>query len=84
MRRQRKRAAHDADNARTPTTPKGSLAVARRGLAAVHVRACCQIRPQGGTLVKQRYMLSVMCGRSKYKLTREEIVRLYPYIGSRR
>ena len=30
-----------------------------------------------GTLVKQRYMLSVMCGRSTYKLTWEEIVALY-------
>ena len=30
-----------------------------------------------GALVKQRYMLSVMCGRSTYKLTWEEIVRLY-------
>ena len=31
-----------------------------------------------GALVKQRYMLSVMCGRSTYKLTWEEIVMLYP------
>jgi putative SOS response-associated peptidase YedK len=30
-----------------------------------------------GTPVKQRYMLSVMCGRSTYKLTWEEIVALY-------
>ena len=30
-----------------------------------------------GRFVKQRYMLSVMCGRSTYKLTWEEIVRLY-------
>jgi hypothetical protein len=30
-----------------------------------------------GTFVKQRYMLSVMCGRSTYKLTWEEIVALY-------
>jgi hypothetical protein len=30
-----------------------------------------------GTLVKQRYMLSAMCGRSTYKLTWEEIVALY-------
>jgi hypothetical protein len=29
-----------------------------------------------GKLVKQRYMLSAMCGRSTYKLTWEEIVRL--------
>jgi hypothetical protein len=33
------------------------------------------IRPQGGTLVKQRYMLSVMCGRYTYKLTWEEIAQ---------
>jgi putative SOS response-associated peptidase YedK len=31
----------------------------------------------GGTHVKQRYMLSVMCGRATYKLTWEEIVKLY-------
>jgi hypothetical protein len=30
-----------------------------------------------GKLVKQRYMLSAMCGRSVYKLMREEIVALY-------
>jgi hypothetical protein len=30
-----------------------------------------------GKLVKQRYTLSVMCGRSTYKLTWEEIVALY-------
>jgi hypothetical protein len=30
-----------------------------------------------GLLVNQRYMLSLMCGRSTYKLTWEEIVRLY-------
>ena len=30
-----------------------------------------------GRYVKQRYMLSVMCGRSTYKLTWEEIVALY-------
>jgi hypothetical protein len=30
-----------------------------------------------GKPVKQRYMLSVMCGRSTYSLTWEEIVRLY-------
>jgi hypothetical protein len=35
------------------------------------------IRPQGGGLVKQRYMLSGMRGRSTYKLTWEEIVELY-------
>jgi putative SOS response-associated peptidase YedK len=35
------------------------------------------IRPHDGALVKQRYMLSVMCGRSTYKLTWEEIVALY-------
>jgi putative SOS response-associated peptidase YedK len=34
-------------------------------------------RPQGGEDVKQRYILSVMCGRSTYKLTWEEIVALY-------
>ena len=36
-----------------------------------------EIPPQGGGYVKQRYMLSAMCGRSTYKLTWEEIVRLY-------
>lgn len=36
-----------------------------------------ETRPRVGTFVKQRYMLSVMCGRSTYKLTWEEIVRLY-------
>ena len=30
-----------------------------------------------GKLVNQRYMLLVMCGRSTYKLTWEEIVALY-------
>jgi putative SOS response-associated peptidase YedK len=30
-----------------------------------------------GALVKRRYMLSVMCGRFTYKLTWEEIARLY-------
>jgi hypothetical protein len=30
-----------------------------------------------GRFVKQRYMLSGMCGRSTYKLTWEEIVALY-------
>jgi hypothetical protein len=30
-----------------------------------------------GGLVKQRYMLSAMCGRSTYTLTWEEILRLY-------
>jgi len=34
-------------------------------------------RPQGGEDVKQRYMLSGMCGRSNYTLTWEEIVALY-------
>jgi putative SOS response-associated peptidase YedK len=43
----------------------------------MHICACQKIRPQAGTLVKQRYILSVMCGRSTYKLTWEEIVRLY-------
>jgi hypothetical protein len=33
--------------------------------------------PRVGRFVKQRYMLSPMCGRSTYKLTWEEIVRLY-------
>jgi transposase len=33
--------------------------------------------PKGSGLVKRRYMLSVMCGRSTYKLTWEEIVALY-------
>jgi hypothetical protein len=28
-------------------------------------------------MVKRRYMLAVMCGRSTYKLTWEEILRLY-------
>jgi hypothetical protein len=34
---------------------------------------------EGGEDVKQRYMLSGMCGRSTYKLTwdEKEIVRLY-------
>jgi hypothetical protein len=43
----------------------------------VQVGAWLRIRPSGGTLVKQRYMLSVMCGRSTYKLTWEKIVALY-------
>ena len=30
-----------------------------------------------GIVVKQRYMVWVMCGRSTYKLTWEEIVALY-------
>jgi len=30
-----------------------------------------------GRFVKQRYMLSAMCGHSTYKLTWEEIVALY-------
>jgi hypothetical protein len=43
----------------------------------VRIGAWPRIRPQGGGLVKQRYMLSVMCGRSTYKLIWEEIVALY-------
>jgi putative SOS response-associated peptidase YedK len=43
----------------------------------VRVGAWRQIPPQGGGLVKRRYMLSVVCGRSTYTLTWEEIVRLY-------
>jgi hypothetical protein len=43
----------------------------------LRIRACRRIRPQAGTLVKRRYMLAVMCGRSTYKLTWEEILRLY-------
>jgi SOS response associated peptidase (SRAP) len=35
------------------------------------------IRPHGGQARQARYMLSAMCGRSTYKLTWEEIVRLY-------
>jgi hypothetical protein len=34
----------------------------------------CKFRRTVGRFVKQRYMLSVMCGRSTYKLTWEEIV----------
>jgi hypothetical protein len=37
-----------------------------------------------GTPVKQRYMSSVMCGRSTYKLTWEEIVRLYRLTADQR
>jgi putative SOS response-associated peptidase YedK len=54
-----------------------SFVVVRRALAVVQIGAWPRIRPQGGGLVKQRYMLSAMCGRSTYKLTWEEIVRLY-------
>jgi len=43
----------------------------------VPIRAWSGTRPQGGGLVKYRYMLSGMCGRSTYKLTWEEIVALY-------
>jgi hypothetical protein len=64
-----KRAARDADCAHTTAKSKGSIAVIRRASAVVLVRACCRIRPRGGTVVKQRYTLSVMCGRSTYKLT---------------
>jgi hypothetical protein len=46
-------------------------------LAVVQSRALPVISAQGGGHVKQRYMLSVMCARSTYKLTWEEIVRLY-------
>jgi hypothetical protein len=35
------------------------------------------IRPRSGQFAKQRYMLAVMYGRSTYKLTWEEILRLY-------
>jgi hypothetical protein len=52
-------------------------AEAHRALAVVQVDAWLRIRPQGGGHVNQRYTLSVMCGRSTYKLTWEEIVRLY-------
>jgi len=40
------------------------------------MRSCAGIRPQGGGLVKQRYMLSGMRGRSTYKLSCEESVAL--------
>ena len=43
----------------------------------VQVGAWLRFPPQAGGHVKQRYMLSVMCGRSTYKLTWEEIVALY-------
>jgi hypothetical protein len=70
MTAQRKRAAHDAGNA----TPKASLAVAHRASVVVQFHAC-QIRQQGA--VKRRNMLSVMGGRSIYKLTWKAIVALY-------
>jgi hypothetical protein len=40
----------------------------------VQVGASPVIRPGGGANVKQRYMLSGMCGRSTSKLTWKEIV----------
>jgi hypothetical protein len=67
----------DAGSAHTTATPKASFAVARQASAVVPMHAWARIRPQGGALVKQRYMLSGMCGRSSYKLTWEEIVALY-------
>jgi hypothetical protein len=33
------------------------------------------LMPDGARIVEQRYMLSVMCGRSTYKLTWEEIAQ---------
>jgi hypothetical protein len=45
-------AVRGADSVHTTATPKALLAVARRGSAAVHVRACCLIRPQDGAHVK--------------------------------
>jgi hypothetical protein len=38
---------------------------------------CSGIRSQTGTVVKQRYMLSIMCGSCTYNLIREAIVALY-------
>ena len=54
-----------AGSAHTIATPKESLAVARRGSVVVPLRA---YRAQGRGLVKQRYMLSVLCRCSTYKL----------------
>jgi hypothetical protein len=81
MWRQRKRAAHDADNARTTTTPKAPLAVAR-----IQRPSWSNFTHDGNStagLVKPRYMLPAMCGRSTYKLTWEEIVRLYRHLSKR-
>ena len=50
-----------------------------RGALFVHLAAITPWTgspPEGGTLVKQRYMLSAMSGRSTYKLTWTEIVGL--------
>jgi len=67
----------DAGSAHTTAIPKASFAATRPALAVVPTRAWSGTRPQAGELVKQRYMLSGMCGRSTYKLTWEEIVALY-------
>ena len=68
---------YDAGSARSKARPKALLAATRRASAVVLTRASVGIRPQAGRSVKQRYMLSGMCGRSTYKLTSEEIVALY-------